>query len=123
MTISKVCNKVLQVRGGNRNNLGIISNILHKYIFCDPPLKLSGQDGSNKESQHMFSLRIKIIFELSSILPLIWSSVLIILAQSDLSFKFCNCLHVAAQMAFQTLTIISCCNKSHCVNQVTVVCN
>ena len=38
---------------GNRDNLGIISNILHKYTFCDPSL------GANEGSQHMFSLRNK----------------------------------------------------------------
>ena len=44
---------------GNKDNLGIISHILHKNILCDPSLELSRRDGSNEGSQHMFSLRIK----------------------------------------------------------------
>ena len=47
---------VLQIRRGIRDNLGIF---LHKNIFCDLSLELSCQDGSNKGSQHMFSLRNK----------------------------------------------------------------
>ena len=49
---------------------------LHKNIFCEPSLEPSHRDGSNEGSQHMFSLRNKKknIFELSSVLPLIWSS-------------------------------------------------
>ena len=31
----------------------------HKTIFCGPSLEPSHQDGSNKESQRMFSLRNK----------------------------------------------------------------
>ena len=50
---------VLQIRRGNRDNLGIISIFFHKNISCDPPLEPSHQDGSNGGSQHMFSLRIR----------------------------------------------------------------
>ena len=66
---------VLQIRKVKRDNLGIFSHIPpKKYIFCDPPLEPSRRDGSNEGSQHMFLLRNKkIIFELSLILPLIWS--------------------------------------------------
>ena len=66
---------VLQIRRGNRDNLGIISIFFHKNISCDPPLEPSHRDGSNDGSQHMFSLRNKkIIFDLFSIPPFIWSS-------------------------------------------------
>ena len=41
---------VLQIRRGNRNNLGIINHILHKNIFCDPSLEPSRRDGSNDGS-------------------------------------------------------------------------
>ena len=50
---------VLQIRRGNRDDLGIIFLILHKNIHCDPSLEPSCQDGSNEGSQHMFSLRNK----------------------------------------------------------------
>ena len=67
---------VIQIRRSNRDNLGIISQILN--IFCDSSLEPSRRDGSNEGSQHMFSLRTrKIIFELSSIPPLIWGSALL----------------------------------------------
>ena len=33
---------VLQIKKGNRDNLGIISHILHKNIFCDPSLEPLG---------------------------------------------------------------------------------
>ena len=45
---------VLQIRGGNKDNLGIMSQIFHKNIFCDPPLEPSGKDKFNEGSQHMF---------------------------------------------------------------------
>ena len=45
---------VLQIRGGNRDNLGIIAMFLHKNTFCDPSLEPSLRDGSNEGSQHMF---------------------------------------------------------------------
>ena len=48
---------VLQIRNGNKDNLGIIFHIHHQNIFCDPPLEPSRRDGSNEVSQHMFSLR------------------------------------------------------------------
>ena len=48
---------VLQIRRGNRDNLGAI--LLHINIFCDPSLEPSRQDGSNDGSQHTFSLRNK----------------------------------------------------------------
>ena len=50
---------VLQIRRGNRDNLGIIHIFLHKSKFCDPSVEPSHQDGSNEGSQHMFSLRNK----------------------------------------------------------------
>ena len=50
---------VLQIRRGNRDNLGMISRVFQKNIFCDPPLEPSCCDGSNEGSQHMFSLRNK----------------------------------------------------------------
>ena len=54
---------VLQIRKGNRDNLGIIFIFLHKNIFCDSSLEPSHQDGSNEGSQLMFLLRNeKIIF-------------------------------------------------------------
>ena len=58
---------MLQIRRGNRYNLGIMSHISPQIIFCDPSLEQSRRDGTNKGSQHMFSLRNKNIFELSSI--------------------------------------------------------
>ena len=65
---------MLQIRKDNRDNSGIISHISPLKRFCDLSLELSHRDGSNEGSQHMFSLRNKkIIFELSSLLPLIWS--------------------------------------------------
>ena len=47
---------VLQIKRGNRDNLG---KFFHKSIFCDPSLEPSHRDGSNDGSQHMFSLRNK----------------------------------------------------------------
>ena len=49
----------LQVRKGNKGNLGKISHISQKNLFCDPSLEPSHRDGSNDGSQHMFSLRNK----------------------------------------------------------------
>ena len=48
---------VLQIRRGERANLGTISHILHKNILCDSSLEPSHRDGSDEGSQHMFSLR------------------------------------------------------------------
>ena len=53
---------VLQIRRGNKDNLGIIFHIYHQNIFRDPSLEPSRRDGSNEGSQHMFSLRNKEIF-------------------------------------------------------------
>ena len=39
---------------GYRDNLGIISHISPKNVFCDPSLEQSHQDGSNEGSQYMF---------------------------------------------------------------------
>ena len=65
---------VFQIRRGERNNLKF-SILLLLNICCDPSLEPSSQDGSNDGSQNMFLLRKKkIIFELSSIAFLIWSS-------------------------------------------------
>ena len=50
---------MLQIRRGNRDNLGINVIFLHKNIFCDPPLEPSHQDGFNEGSQHTFLLRNK----------------------------------------------------------------
>ena len=52
-------------RKGNRDNLGIIFHFFHKNIFFDPSL----------EPSCLIKLR-KLIFELSSISPLIWNSAL-----------------------------------------------
>ena len=49
---------VLQIRRGNRDNLGI-SLLICRNIHCDPSLELSGQDSSNDGSQHMFSFNTK----------------------------------------------------------------
>ena len=38
---------------------GLLFIFLQKNIFCDPSLEPSPKDGSNEESQHMFSLRNK----------------------------------------------------------------
>ena len=66
---------VLQIRRGKKDNLRDNLVLLHKNIFCDPSLELSYRDSSNVGSQHMFSLRNKkIIFQFSSVLPLIWGS-------------------------------------------------
>ena len=66
---------MLQIRRSNRYNLGIISHISTKIIFCDPPLELSRRDGSNEGSQRMFSSSSrKFTFELSAIPTHIWSS-------------------------------------------------
>ena len=50
---------LIQIRRGDRDNLGKISHILHKNIFCDLSLEPSYRDGSNEGSQSMFSLRNK----------------------------------------------------------------
>ena len=61
---------MLQIRRGNRDNLGMVRN-----MFCDLSLEPSRRDGSNEGSQHVFPWEIgTIVFELSSILSLIWSS-------------------------------------------------
>ena len=43
---------MLQIRRGNRDNLGII--FLHKNTFCDSLVEPSHRDGSNEGSQHVF---------------------------------------------------------------------
>ena len=48
---------VLQIRRGNRDNLGIISHLTLENIFCDPSLEPSHRDGSNEGSHYMFLLR------------------------------------------------------------------
>ena len=48
---------VLQIRRGNRDNLGIISYIFK--TFCDPSLEPPHGDSFNEGSQHMFLLRNK----------------------------------------------------------------
>ena len=59
----------------HRNSCNERSQDIHENIHCDPLLEPSHQDGSNEGSQDMFSLRNKkIIFDLSSIPHLIWSS-------------------------------------------------
>ena len=50
---------MLQIRRGNKVNLGIIFHIFPQNVFCDPSLELSHRDGSNVGSQYMFSLRNK----------------------------------------------------------------
>ena len=77
---------VLQIRRGNKDSLEIIIHVPPLNIFCDLSLEPSHWDGSNEGPQHMFSLRNKkILFELSSISPLIWSSDMKALADSTVS--------------------------------------
>ena len=38
---------VLQIRRGNRDNFGLISNIFHKNIFCHPSLETVLMRGHN----------------------------------------------------------------------------
>ena len=40
-------------KNDNKDNLGIISQISLKNIFCDPSLETSHRDGSNEGSQHV----------------------------------------------------------------------
>ena len=49
----------LDKKGCNRDNLGTISHIFYKILFCDPSLEPSHRDSSNEGSQYMFSLRNK----------------------------------------------------------------
>ena len=63
---------------------------LHRNIFCDPSLELSHRDGSNEESQHMFSLKYRKKIELSSILPLIWSTDECLLIVSGVGEQSCD---------------------------------
>ena len=82
-----ICTPEPHIRRGNRDSLGIIVNrdnlgiIIHISLLkhtgsLRPPLETSHRDGSNEGSQHMFYLRNKkIVFELPSITPLIWTSV------------------------------------------------
>ena len=70
-----VISSVLQIRRGNRDNFGMIIHIYHKNIFCDSSLELSRRESSNASHNICFCWEIrKIVFELSSIPPLIWSS-------------------------------------------------
>ena len=66
-------NSVLQIKRGNRDNLGIFSIFFHKNIFYDPSLELI-ERVLMRGHKICFHREIrKIIFELSSI-PSIWSS-------------------------------------------------
>ena len=65
---------VLQIRKCNKDNLGIIFHISPYRHSCDPYLELSCQDGSTEGSKRFHREKRKIIFELSSIPHLIWSS-------------------------------------------------
>ena len=56
---------MVQIRRGNRDNLGDNQLNISIKTFCDPSLESSRRDGSNEGSLHMFSLRNKNIFELS----------------------------------------------------------
>ena len=68
---------MLQIRRGKSDNLRITFHITPLKRVCDPSLDTSRQDGSNEGSQHMFLVtNKKIIFILSAIPPLIWSSTL-----------------------------------------------
>ena len=49
----------LQIRNGNRDNLGIIFHISALNIYCDPSFELSQQEGSNEKLQHTFLLKNK----------------------------------------------------------------
>ena len=59
MYMFKSGESVLQIRRGNRDNLGIIFLFLSLKHICDPSLEPSRRDGSNEGSQHMFWLRNK----------------------------------------------------------------
>ena len=50
---------VLQIRKGNRDKFGIFIHIFPLRHICDTSLEPSHRDGSNEESQHMFSLKNK----------------------------------------------------------------
>ena len=66
---------MLQMGGGQRDDLGMVSMLLHKNMCCDPSLEPSRRGGSNEGPQHIFCLEMgEIIFELFSIPLLIWSS-------------------------------------------------
>ena len=52
-------NTVLQIRRGNRDNLGSIIHISPSNVFCDPSLEPSHRDGSTEGSQPMFLMRNK----------------------------------------------------------------
>ena len=54
---------VLQIIRGNKDNLGIILHIFHKYKSCDTSLEWSCQDGTNEGSQHKCLSRNKNIFD------------------------------------------------------------
>ena len=61
--------------GGQRDDLGMVSVLLHGNMCCDLSLEPSRRGGSNEGPQHIFCLEMgEIIFELSSIPLLIWSS-------------------------------------------------
>lgn len=66
---------MLQMGGGQRDDLGMVSVLLHENMCCDPSLEPSRRGGSNEGPQHIFCLEMgEIIFELSSIPLLIWGS-------------------------------------------------
>ena len=73
MDVTSVLFTELQIRRGKRDNLGIIFNITPlKHVAThhkNPLAEMILMRGNN-----MFSLIRKIIFELSSIAPLIWNS-------------------------------------------------
>ena len=50
---------MFQIRGGDRDNFGIVLHISEYKLGCDPSLELSHRDGSNEGSQHMFTLKNK----------------------------------------------------------------
>ena len=77
---------MLQMGGGQRDDLGMVSVLLNENMCCDPSLEPSRRGGSNEGPQHIFCLEMgEIIFELSSIPLLIWSS-----GRAFMLFSFCH---------------------------------
>ena len=67
---------MLQMGEDQRDDLGMVSVLLCENVCCDPSLEPSRRDGSNEGPQHIFFCweMGEIIFDLSSIPLLIWSS-------------------------------------------------
>ena len=59
---------VLQIRRGNRDNLGI-SLLIRRNIHCDPSLELSGQDSSNEGHNICFLLTLRNYLRIIPVTP------------------------------------------------------